>query len=1050
MAHRQPSSRRSASDAEPDLQIGEFVRGKEIGKGSFATVYLASHRKKRSFVAIKAVDQKKLTRKLKENLESEIRILKSLQHPHIVALFSCTETPSHIYLVMEYCQLSDLAQFMKKREQLPLLPETADIFRKYPNSQYGLNEVVVRHFVKQIASALSYLRNRNLIHRDIKPQNLLLNPSPAFMARQKPEDVPLAASDHSLIPDVGVDTLPMLKVADFGFARHLPQTMMAETLCGSPLYMAPEILSYHKYDAKADLWSVGTVTYEMMVGRPPFRAANHIELLKKIEDAKDRIPFPSGLTITSDLHRMIRHLLKKEPTERISFEGFFESPPVVSPIPGLVGEDIPRSPNVPTPDPAVSEISRRMQRQAIDAQEGPSAVVTQTANAPTNRSISPAEVSPLTRENPHEQLLRRASSTTKRQVSGATEPMDIQRPKRGADDGRPPMVAHATAPARDLLLGHKYSAKNPTGIQRSSDPPAVAPSSSLPRTSATPPPRLSGRPDIQQDMSEQEKTAQDLAFEKEYVLIEKRAVEVNAFADELAASPHLYTRGHGNSAQSTAMTRRATSQGIPGSATGAQAPTPSTAMQIATGRRVDTIHSRQASYERRFPPSQISATNMLSKAINMANARLWGTGASPPVHSSVSPPRGYSPFPAYPTPSMGLAITSGREEDRGVQDEATRILRIVEDAATRSDTVYSFAEVKYRQLLPATPSANDGPGIHQIGALEKEHALLGSGEATASGEEDQELTQVAVVAVSEEALVLFVKALSILAKAIDLASYWWSAHRHSSSPSPPSDTGSLPRSTSDVSRRMNNVVQWMRNRFNECLEKSEIVGRRLVEAQKQLPVDHPGHPSNHPSQPSNGSSSTAKPAKLGSNSSSATSIGAAAENIQLTSGVTAEKMMFERAVEMSRAAAVNELVGEDLRGCEISYRTAVVLLEAVLEGDDEPLLSRSDTKSKDSMVVGLEGEDRKTVMQCKSRHSDKRKVCPLMIIKVLDSTKHRLRSLVRKLQAQAAAERDARRHSSSIGGAPSISSQGSLSGTPRIKSGAAGSLGSPLIAESPR
>ncbi|KAF2149840.1 kinase-like protein [Myriangium duriaei CBS 260.36] len=1029
MAHRQPSSRRSgtSADAEPDLQIGEFVRGKEIGKGSFATVYLASHRKKRSFAAIKAVDQKKLTRKLKENLESEIRILKSLQHPHIVALFSCTEAPTHIYLVMEYCQLSDLAQFMKKREQLSTVRETADIFRKYPNSQYGLNEVVVRHFIKQIASALSYLRNRNLIHRDIKPQNLLLNPSPAFMARQKPEDVPLAASDYSLVPDVGVDTLPMLKVADFGFARHLPQTMMAETLCGSPLYMAPEILSYHKYDAKADLWSVGTVTYEMMVGKPPFRAANHIELLKKIEDAKDRIPFPSGLVISSDLHRMIRHLLKKEPTERISFEGFFESPPIVGPIPNLVGEDVPRTANVPIPDPGISELSRRMQKQAIDSPDTPN-LEPETTNAPRSESISPAQASPTARGPLEAQPLQRTSSTS-RKHSGGTKPMDIQRSRRPEHESRPPMVAHATAPARDLLLGQKYSARNPTGIQRSAS--TAGPSTSVPRDSSLP--RTAPREKAQQEETDREKTAQDLAFEKEYVLIEKRAVEVNAFADELAASPHIYSRGQTNAAHHTAMARRATSQGLPNSTTGAQPAATSTAMQIATGRRLDPSHQRQASYERRLAPNPTSATNMLSKALNMANARLFGAlGASPPVLGGVSPPRGYSAFPSYPTPTMGLAITSGKDESRGAQDEDSRVIRIVEDAATRSDTVYSFAEVKYRQLLPATPSADEGPSIRQIGALEKVSPLLESRDAAT--EEDQELTQVAVVAVSEEALVLFVKALSILAKAIDLASYWWSSNRHSTSPSPPSEMGSLPRSNTDVSRRMNNVVQWMRNRFNECLEKSEIVGRRLVEAQKHLPLDHPGHPSNHPSQISSGSGSTAKPTKLGSNSSSATSIGATTENIQLTSGITAEKMMFERAVEMSRAAAVNELVGEDLRGCEISYRTAVVLLEAVLEGDDEPLLPRSDSRHKDSIVIGLEGEDRQTVVQ------------------LLDSTKHRLRSLIRKIQAQLTAEREARRHSGSMGsGVPTGSSHGSVGGTSKLKSGtAAGSLGSPLIAESPR
>lgn len=157
-----------------------------------------------------------------------------------------------------------------------------------------------------------------MIHRDIKPQNLLLKPAaPEELARGHPLGVPI------------------LKVADFGFARILPNAMMAETLCGSPLYMAPEILRYEKYDAKADLWSVGAVLYETCVGRPPFRARNHIELLKKIEHSKG-IKFPDEdqaaleadpelKPVPSDIKKLIRSLLKHFPAERSSFDEFFTS-----------------------------------------------------------------------------------------------------------------------------------------------------------------------------------------------------------------------------------------------------------------------------------------------------------------------------------------------------------------------------------------------------------------------------------------------------------------------------------------------------------------------------------------------------------------------------------------------------------------------------------------------------------------------------------------------------------------------------------------------------
>src|SRR5271163_1690946 len=110
-----------------------------------------------------------------------------------------------------------------------------------------------------LASVVRFLRSKNLIHRDLKPQNLLL------------------------VPPTSPNALPVLKVADFGFSRYLPKTSLAETLCGSPLYMAPEILRCQQYGPEVDLWSVGTVVYEMLTGKPPFRARNHIDLLVRID-----------------------------------------------------------------------------------------------------------------------------------------------------------------------------------------------------------------------------------------------------------------------------------------------------------------------------------------------------------------------------------------------------------------------------------------------------------------------------------------------------------------------------------------------------------------------------------------------------------------------------------------------------------------------------------------------------------------------------------------------------------------------------------------------
>jgi serine/threonine-protein kinase ULK/ATG1 len=378
---------------------------------------------------------------------------------------------------------------------------------------------------------------------------------------------------------------------------------------------------------------------------------------------------------------------------------------------------------------------------------------------------------------------------------------------------------------------------------------------------------------------------------------------------------------------------------------------------------------------------------MLTKALNAANVRLFGAlGTSPPFgKGSVSPPRGYSAYPVYPTSQGALTLGDGADT-RTPLDEDTKIVRIVEEAGHRSDVVFGFAEVKYRQLLPATPSAaQDGLGIQQLG--NPEGGIDGSG-----NEEDKDMTNIAIVGVAEEALVLYVKTLSILAKTIDLAGFWWSKQQSRNGDASPR---SSPVPSSDTSKRMNSVVQWARSRFNECLEKSEIVGRRLVEAQKRLPADHPGNPNNYAS---------------GSTGSGGAAISTSREQIQLTTDVTAEKLMFERAVEMSRASALNELVGgEELADCELGYVTSIMLFEAVLEAEDEPLMRKPSAKKDvpaDGGVAGLEGEERATVVKRKtvslfpfSRLLFEHRTDQLAVI---EGARNRLNILRKKMAAQQA------------------------------------------------
>lgn len=112
--------------------------------------------------------------------------------------------------------------------------------------------------------------------------------------------------------------------ADFGFARHLATTSLAETLCGSPLYMAPEILKFQKYDAKADLWSVGTILYEMVVGKPPYGGSNHVQLLANIE--RNDLRFPPTVELSQPCKNLLLGLLQRKPATRMGFDDFFHHP----------------------------------------------------------------------------------------------------------------------------------------------------------------------------------------------------------------------------------------------------------------------------------------------------------------------------------------------------------------------------------------------------------------------------------------------------------------------------------------------------------------------------------------------------------------------------------------------------------------------------------------------------------------------------------------------------------------------------------------------------
>lgn len=265
-----------------------------IGHGAFAVVYKGRVKTAPTdVVAIKAITKKNLA-KSQNLLSKEIKILKELtelHHDNVVALLDCKETPHHVYLVMEYCNGGDLADYL--------------------NAKGTLSEDTIKRFLRQLAGAMSAMTSKGIVHRDLKPQNILLSHE--------------GRTRNPLPADI------KLKIADFGFARFLQDGVMAATLCGSPMYMAPEVIMSLQYDAKADLWSLGTIVFQCLTGKAPFQAQTPQALKQFYEkNAKLSPRIPSGTS--PELTNLLHNLLKRDAKDRIDFDQFFVHPFLAPPI----------------------------------------------------------------------------------------------------------------------------------------------------------------------------------------------------------------------------------------------------------------------------------------------------------------------------------------------------------------------------------------------------------------------------------------------------------------------------------------------------------------------------------------------------------------------------------------------------------------------------------------------------------------------------------------------------------------------------------------------
>ncbi|KAF8752365.1 hypothetical protein RHS01_07834 [Rhizoctonia solani] len=766
-----------------DNEAHPYVITNEIGKGSFATVYRGYHGESRRAVAIKTISRSILTTKLLDNLESEINILKSLKNKHITELTDIVKAQRNIYLIMEFCSGGDLSSYIKHRGRIAALhtpTSPAPAFLPHPKVG-GLSDSVVRSFIGQLSSAMKFLRARDLIHRDVKPQNLLLSPADSV-------DEYACVGKGGWIP--GPVGTPILKVADFGFARILPNASMAETLCGSPLYMAPEILRYEKYDAKADLWSVGAVVYEAAVGRPPFRAQNHIELLKKIDHARSRVHFPDEdpknadaiargdlVPVSPAVKLLIRSLLKRKSVERKSFEDFF-----------VMAEEVVKPVMEPERDVG-SELADAMKDATIDGGMGAPGAGTGTGS--TNGSLkielrasrrAPQPPPKSAVEKPTEPVERPTSPTS----DGGEKPK--RRKPRGEIEagpgGGPEIDVKAVMPQSTFKFRRAVRPEDAKVVERIDGPPLGREETLIEFPGPRPKPLSAVNGKLKKTGSNQslrspvaapvpegeEEGDNDGDMRKEYVLVdETNAVEFNRVVDEL---------DHARLARPTIRTTKSTP---PTSATIAPIDVPASA----------SLPVQAVSTNLRPHPHPLAHWPVHSTS----QAELFGTSASStPLWFERRTSGGFSRRSTTPDPSPPTTEPDPEEE---------HLLGTLEDLAQKAETIAAWADSKYTLVdaRPSKPIADPARFARAVGE-------------TAKGAETRRKHEVEVEMAAVTAIGLYMAVMSFATGAIVIARRFLDG-----------------REGAEVSAGFDEAQKWFRDAFHRSTERVSIL-------KHWLPRDH--------------------------------------------------------------------------------------------------------------------------------------------------------------------------------------------------------------------
>uniref|UniRef100_A0A1A8S4I6 non-specific serine/threonine protein kinase n=1 Tax=Nothobranchius rachovii TaxID=451742 RepID=A0A1A8S4I6_9TELE len=246
-----------------NISIEDFDIGRPLGRGKFGNVYLARVKKMHAIVALKVLFKSQMEdESVEHQLRREIEIQTHLRHPNILRFYNYFHDRKRVFLVLEYAPRGEMYKELQR---------------------YGrFDDTRTATYMEEISDALLYCHERKVIHRDIKPENLLLG----FRGE--------------------------LKIADFGWSVHAP-SLRRRTMCGTLDYLPPEMVEGHTHSEKVDLWCIGVLCFECLVGHPPFETSNHAETYKRI--TKVDLTFPRA--VSDGAKDLISKLLRHNPKDRL-------------------------------------------------------------------------------------------------------------------------------------------------------------------------------------------------------------------------------------------------------------------------------------------------------------------------------------------------------------------------------------------------------------------------------------------------------------------------------------------------------------------------------------------------------------------------------------------------------------------------------------------------------------------------------------------------------------------------------------------------------------